>query len=80
VRHFATSGVLQRVDYLVAHEVQMARWEPLGVIELDDLDRVGVAIARLEWKALPGVFRLIELEGPDWFELELAADGVVVEP
>jgi hypothetical protein len=36
--------------------------------------------ARLEWRTVPGVFRLIELEGPDWFELELAADGLVVEP
>jgi hypothetical protein len=68
------------VDYLVAHEVQMGRWEPLGLIELEEWDRVGIAIARLEWRALPGVFRLIELDGPDWFELELAADGVVVEP
>jgi hypothetical protein len=68
------------VDYLVAHEVRMGSWEPLGVIELEDPERVGIAIARLERKALPGVFRLIELEGPDWFELELAADGVVVDP
>jgi hypothetical protein len=76
----ASGGVLGTVDYLVAHEVQVGRWEPLGVIELEERERVGIAIARLEWKALPGVFRLIELDGPDWFELELAADGVVVEP
>jgi hypothetical protein len=71
---------LGAVTYLVAHEVQMDRWEALGVIELEEWEQVGIAIARLEWKALPGVFRLIELDGPDWFELELAADGVVVEP
>jgi hypothetical protein len=68
------------VDYLVAHEIQMGGWEPLGIVELDDWDRIGIAIARLDWKALPGVFRLIELEGDGWVELELAADGVVVEP
>jgi hypothetical protein len=66
------------VDYLVAHEVQMDCWEPLGVIELAEWEQVGAAIARLEWRALPGVFRLIELGGPDWLELELAADGVVI--
>jgi hypothetical protein len=58
----------------------MDRWEPLGVIELDQWEFVGVSIARLSWQALPGVFRLVELDGPDWFEIELAADGVVVEP
>jgi hypothetical protein len=68
------------MNYLVAHEVEVGRWEPLGLIELEEWERVGAAIARLEWKALPGVFRLIELDGLDWFELELAADGVVVEP
>jgi hypothetical protein len=50
------------------------------VIEVDSWEEIGIAIARLEWHALPGVFRLIELDGPDWVELELAADGVVVEP
>ncbi|HEY5333349.1 MAG TPA: hypothetical protein VIJ21_07340 [Solirubrobacterales bacterium] len=64
----------------VAHEVEMGRWEPLGVIELEQWEFVGVAIARLSWQALPGVFRLVELDGPDSFEIELAADGVVVEP
>jgi hypothetical protein len=73
------SGVSGAVDYLVAHEIQMGRWEPLGIVELDGWDRIGIAIARLEPKALPGVFRLIELEGDGWLELELAADGVVVE-
>jgi hypothetical protein len=68
------------VSFLVAHEVEMDRWEPLGVIELDRWEFVGVAIARLSWQALPGVFRLVELDGPDSFEIELAADGVVVEP
>lgn len=68
------------MDYLVAHEVQMGRWEPLGVVRLEEWEGIGIAIARLESNALPGVFRLIELDGPDWFELELAADGVVVEP
>jgi hypothetical protein len=68
------------VSFFVAHEVEMDRWEPLGVIELDDWDFVGIAIARLSWLALPGVFRLVELEGRDWWEIELAADGVVVEP
>jgi hypothetical protein len=67
------------MHFLVAHEIQMDRWEPLGVIELNEFDRVGVAIARLEWRALPGVFQLIELDGVGWFELELSADGVVVE-
>jgi len=67
------------VDYLVTHEVEMGRWEPLGVITVADWDLVGLAIARLEWEALPGLFRLVELGGPGWFELELAADGVVVE-
>jgi hypothetical protein len=79
VNPFASSGVSGAVTYLVAHEVQMDRWEALGVIELEEWERVGLAIARLDWNALPGVFRLIELDGPDWFELELAADGVVVE-
>ncbi len=68
------------MNYLVAHEVQMGRWEPLGVIELEEWERIGAAIARLDWRSLPGVFRLVSLEGPDSFELELAADGVVVEP
>jgi hypothetical protein len=68
------------VSFFVAYEVEMGRWEPLGVIELDAWEFVGIAIARLSWHALPGVFRLIELDGPDWFEIELAADGVVVEP
>jgi hypothetical protein len=67
------------MDFLVAHEIQMDRWEPLGVIELGEFDRIGTAIARLDWKALPGVFQLIELDGEGWFELELAADGVVVD-
>jgi hypothetical protein len=67
------------MDYLVVHEVQMARWEPLGVIELHEWEQIGTAIARLDPAALPGVFRLVELDGTDWFELELAADGVVVE-
>jgi hypothetical protein len=48
VRHFAPDGVLGRVDYLVAHEVQMSAWEPLGVIQLEEWDQVGIAIARLE--------------------------------
>lgn len=68
------------MEYLVAHEIEMGRWEPLGVIELDEWERIGIAIARLDWKALPGVFRLVGLAGGDWFDLELAADGVVVEP
>jgi hypothetical protein len=68
------------VRYLVAHEVEIGSWEPLGVVELLDPEFIGLAIARLSWDAVPGVFRLIELDGPDWFELELAADGVVVEP
>ncbi|HEY2053177.1 MAG TPA: hypothetical protein VGH14_04495 [Solirubrobacterales bacterium] len=68
------------MDYLVAHEVEMGRWEALGVIRLEDRDRVGGALARLDWKALPGVFRLIELGSGEWLELEVAADGVVVEP
>jgi hypothetical protein len=68
------------VNFLIAHEVEVARWEPLGVIEVDEWESIGIAISRLDWYALPGVFRLIELDGPDWFELELAADGVVVEP
>jgi hypothetical protein len=68
------------VTYFIAHEVEIGTWQPLGVIELYDLEMLGDAIAALAWEALPGVFRLIELEGPDWFEIELAADGVVVEP
>lgn len=68
------------MDYLVAHEVEMGRWEPLGVISLAEWEGVGIAIARLEWEALPGVFRLVEVDGGEWFELELAADGVVLEP
>jgi hypothetical protein len=68
------------VPFLVVYEVEVARWEPLGVIEVGSWDEVGIAIARLEWHALPGVFRLIELDGPDWIEIELAADGLVVEP
>jgi hypothetical protein len=68
------------VDYLVAHEVQIGRWQPLGVIRLEEWEGIGPAIAHLEPNVLPGVFRLIDLDGPDWFELELAADGVVVEP
>ncbi|MBS1678816.1 MAG: hypothetical protein JST08_15675 [Actinobacteria bacterium] len=68
------------MNYLVAYEVEMGRWEPLGLIELEGWEQVGAAIARLEWEALPGVFRLVEAESGEWFELELAADGVVVEP
>lgn len=79
MRHFAPDRVLGAVDYLIAYEVEIGRWEPLGVIELHEWERLGLAIARLDPLALPGVFRLIELAGPDWFELELAADGVVVE-
>lgn len=66
--------------YFVAHEVEIGNWQPLGVIEFQEWESIGLAIARLSWDALPGVFRLVELEGPDWFEIELAADGVVVEP
>lgn len=68
------------MSYFVAQEVDIGTWEPLGVVEVPDWELVGIAIARLSWDALPGVFRLIELSGPDWFEVELAADGVVVEP
>jgi hypothetical protein len=68
------------VTYLVAHEVEIGSWQALGVIEVDDWDLIGLSIARLQWEALPGVFRLVELEGPDWFEVELASDGIVVEP
>lgn len=68
------------MNFLVAHEVEVGRWEPLGVIDVDAPERVGAAVARISWQALPGIFRLVELEGPDSFELELAADGVVVEP
>ncbi|HTR75305.1 MAG TPA: hypothetical protein VMH33_08625 [Solirubrobacterales bacterium] len=68
------------VNYLVAQEVAVGGWEALGVIEVESCDWIGAAIARLDWRALPGVFRLVELDGPEWFELELAADGVVVEP
>jgi hypothetical protein len=68
------------VTYLVAHEVEIGRWQPLGLIEVDVWELIGISIARLCWEVLPGVFRLVELEGPDWFEIELAADGVVVEP
>lgn len=68
------------MNFLVAHEIEVGNWEPLGVIEVDALEQVGIAIARICRQALPGIFRLIELEGPDWFELELAADRVVVEP
>ncbi|HEX4731638.1 MAG TPA: hypothetical protein VH299_10230 [Solirubrobacterales bacterium] len=68
------------MTYLVAHEVEIGRWQPLGVIEVDDWELIGISIARLCWQSLPGVFRLVELDGPDWFEIELAADGVVVEP
>jgi len=67
------------VNYVVVHEVEMGRWEPLGVIEPQERDWIGAAIARLEWRALPGVFRLFELESGGWLEVELAADGVVVE-
>ncbi len=65
------------MTYLVAHEVEIGTWEPLGVIELDGWEMLGTAIGRLSWEALPGVFRLVELDGPDWFEIELAADGAV---
>lgn len=68
------------VTYLVAHEVEIGRWQPLGVIEIEEWEQIGASITRLCWEAVPGVFRLIELEGPDWLEVELAADGVVVEP
>ena len=66
--------------YFVAHEVEIGNWETLGVIEFQEWESIGLAIAHLSWDALPGVFRLIELDGPEWFEIELAADGVVVEP
>jgi hypothetical protein len=68
------------VRYFVAHEVEIGTSEPLGVIEFQEWESIGLAIARLSWDALPGVFRLIELDGPEWFEVELAADGVVIEP
>ena len=66
------------MTYFVAHEVEIGTWQPLGVIELEEWEMLGIAIGRLSWEALPGVFRLVELDGPDWFEIELAADGVVV--
>lgn len=66
--------------YFVAHEIEIGRWEPLGVIEQPEWEPIGSAIAQLRWDALPGVFRLVELDGPDWLEIELAADGVVFEP
>jgi len=68
------------VRYFVAHEVEIGTWEPLGVIDFHEWELIGLAIARLSWDAVPGVFRLIELDGPEWYEIELAADGVVVEP
>jgi hypothetical protein len=68
------------VNFLVAHEVEVGCWEALGVVEVEAWEEIGISIARLNWQALPGVFRLVELEGSDWIELELAADGVVVEP
>jgi hypothetical protein len=68
------------VRYFVAHEVEIGNWQPLGVIEFHEWESIGLAIARLSWDAVPGVFRLVELDGPEWFEIELAADGVVVEP
>ena len=64
--------------YFVAHEVEIGNWQPLGVIEFHEWESIGLAIARLCWDALPGVFRLIELDGPGSLELELAADGVVI--
>jgi hypothetical protein len=79
-RPFRPNRVQRNVNYLVAHEIEVGRWQPLGVIEFYSWEQVGIAIARLDWQTLPGVFRLVELDGPDWFELELAADGVVVEP
>ncbi len=66
--------------YFVAHEVEIGNWEPLGVIEFHEWELIGLAIARLSCDAVPGVFRLIELDGNEWYEIELAADGVVVEP
>jgi hypothetical protein len=81
MKNFAVLRVLgQTVSYLVAYEVEIGTWEPLGVIEVDDWEMLGISIARLSWETLPGVFRLVELHGPDWFEVELAADGIVVEP
>jgi hypothetical protein len=81
MKNFAVLRVLgQTVSYLVAYEVEIGTWEPLGVIEVADWEMLGISIARLSWEVLPGVFRLIELEGPDWFEVELAADGILFEP
>jgi len=81
MKNFAIRTVLgSAVSYLVAHEVEIGTWEPLGVIRVDDWELLGTTIARLSWEALPGVFRLVELQGPDWLEVELAADGIVVEP
>jgi hypothetical protein len=57
----------------------MDRWQPLGLIEVDSWLAVGEAIADLSGEALPGVFRLTSTAGSGTFELELAADGVVVE-
>lgn len=71
-------GVLGAMDYLVAHEVEIGRWEPLGVIEIFEWEQIGAAIAQLEPGVLPGLFRLVEPDGVDWFDLELAADGVVL--
>jgi hypothetical protein len=68
------------VDYFVTREFEVGAWEPLGVVRIDAAEQIGISIARLSWRSLPGVFRLVELDGPDWFEVEVAADGVVVEP
>ena len=78
-RPLGTARVLVFVHLLVTHEVEVGHWEALGLIDLEPGERVGAAIARLDHRVLPGVFRLIELEGPGWAELELASDGVVVE-
>ena len=70
------------MSFIVEHEIEVGRWVPVGVVDAEGDRAVAPATARLAWDLLPGRFRCLELELPwnEWLEVELAADGVVVEP
>jgi hypothetical protein len=70
------------MDFFVEHEIEVGRWVPIGLIAADGHYAVALATAQIGWDLLPGRFRCLELDliWDDRIEVELAADGMVVEP